>query len=108
AARPVQLGGDVVDGALADPGAGVGVLGAVGLQPLRTGAVRVVFGIAPDTERRDPEPHPGLGVLDALVDAGDQGVDVVAAPVGAAVEAVAAALEAVVVVDLLPLGGVGV
>src|SRR5690606_40321800 len=103
---PVHLGDDVVDPFLADPSPRVGVEVVIGLDAgggggsLRVGAV-----VAPDGERAHAELDPGLGLLDASAEFGDQAGDVVATPVGLVVGALAVALGRLLVVVLLALGG---
>src|SRR5699024_11050888 len=57
---PVDLWVDVVDPALAHPAQGVRADHVVGLRAGGVRALRVARGVAPDPERADPEPHPGL------------------------------------------------
>ena len=76
---PVELGGEVVDPTLAQPGTGVGghVLKGVG-----AGFDGAGDAGTPDAERADAEFDVRLFLLDGAVEALDEGVDVVAPPFG--------------------------
>ena len=93
---PVELGGEVIDPAGVEPFAGIGVEVVVGFESAD------LVGLAgfPDAEGAEAEFDPGFDGLDGGVEAFDEAVDVVAAPV------VAGELAAAVTVAL-PTGLVG-
>ena len=74
---PIELRGAVVQPAFAQPEAGVGVEGAVGVEALN------LLGVsgAPDAERADAEFHVGFDFVNLGVQAFDEIVDVHPAPV---------------------------
>ena len=82
APRPVDLRGDIVDPALADPQSRIGVEVVVCLDSgASLGPRGIGAGVAPDRERRDPEVHPGLDGVDSVMQALDERVDIRSAPV---------------------------
>src|SRR5438105_1257138 len=74
---PVELRGDVVEPAFAQPLSRVGEGLAEGVEPV--GAFRITR--APDTKGADAHGDPWLGDVHALIELGDEIVDVVAAPI---------------------------
>src|SRR5688572_13578149 len=77
--RPVELRGEVIDPAGAEPFARVGVNGRVRVETIHA------WGIAraPDAERRDAELHHGLDCVHLAVESLDERIDVRAPPVRA-------------------------
>lgn len=78
---PVELRHHIVHPPLGGPLEAVGIQGVVALQPIGLAAVGVTGLVAPDAEGADAEAHPGLHLLDGIVQLLDEQVHVVAAPV---------------------------
>ena len=88
---PIELRYDVVHPTLSDPKQYVGIEVVIVLQPagVTTGNTAAGRKIVVDAKGRNAELHPRFDAVHRVIEHLDEGVDVVATPVGEVVEAIA-------------------
>ena len=105
---PVNLWHVIVEPAIVHPQKDVGIEVVVVLGTIGVTAYRRTFFVTVNTKWRDAHLHPGLGLVDGLIELLDEEVDIISAPVVDVPDAVGVLTEEVFVGDNLALHGIGI